>query len=530
MFDARQSLGMNDTPARRISANSLTRHDTSTGLTRRGILGGMGALLGSAAAPAWAHTETGPRQHDLYPYTFDRSYIQGAIQPFMQTSIYRGNVLSVPMIDLAFSKEGAIPPHLWGMLYEGWQPAMEEEGLSVFLQGLENRGDANARKRIYMTAMTPDLYPAQYQRKVRAFLEELFGTENEGVPLMERYYDGYWDMYWDLHLGVRGDDIPDEVREIGDAFNAVIGFWDPREEVVYENYMRVRELRDTLRSWIDERVQAVVDNEIDNPEATFVHYWAVNGEFGPDFRREDIVFECFHNFLAFSQWGNTLYRVMGTLAEDGGDEAVRTAYRATMSGDPEARGENGLSALDRLVMELFRMISPNSGSLSTTAETQQGITGMSFIIHPHPEASRAHRHWEHPDAFDPDRYQTSVTADEVDEGRCQAIGFSRCPFSGASLRAQDGRNVEMPSSGFGTVHAIVDGQPAPLVDEAGYAPFGFGYRRCAGEWLTVDFIKDLLRVAWEEDLRFSRFAVEDPTPLPVGPVVVIEDDIGFSRP
>ena len=67
-------------------------------------------------------------------------YIHGAIEPFTRTSIYQGQRLGLPMIDLAFSKEAAIPPHLWGMLYEGWRPEMEEEGLSVFLQGLENRG------------------------------------------------------------------------------------------------------------------------------------------------------------------------------------------------------------------------------------------------------------------------------------------------------------------------------------------------------------------------------------------------------
>jgi hypothetical protein len=72
-------------------------------------------------------------------------------------------------------------------------------------------------------------------------------------------------------------------------------------------------------------------------------------------------------------------------------------------------------------------------------------------------------------------------------------------------------------------------RPHPLVDHAGFAAFGFGYRRCAGEWLTIDFVKDVLRHAWAEDLAFVRLDVEDPEPLPVGPVVVIEDDIGFTR-
>jgi hypothetical protein len=497
--------------------------------SRRAVLGGLGAaLLGSGAAPAWAHTETRRGQHGVYPADFAADYIQNAIEPFLRTSIYEGDRLTLPMIDLSFGKEAAIPPHLWGMLYDGWRPQMEEEGLSVFIQGLENRGEANARKRIYMSALTPDLYERHYRDKVRLFLETLFASDNAGAPLMARYYEEYWDLYWDLHLGARGEEIPEEVRAIGDSFNAVIGFWDPRREVVYENYMRVRELRDGLRDWIDRRLQMVLDGEIDDPEATFVHYWAVNGGLGPDFRREDVVFECFHNFLAFSQWGNTLYRVMEALAPDG-DAAIRAAWERTMEGDPDARdGDDRFTPLDRLVMELFRVISPNDGSLSTLTSTQDGVTGTSFMIHPHPETSRAPFHWSDPDAFDPDRYRRVPTAADIDDGHCARIGLTRCPFAAAALQVEDGRDVSIPSNGFGTVHAVIDGEPAPLVDDAGYAPFGFGYRRCAGEWLTVDFVKDVLRHVWAEDLRFVRLPVDEPQVLPVGPVVTIEDDIGFE--
>jgi cytochrome P450 len=496
--------------------------------SRRVFVGGVGAALAGAAVPAWSHTETRPGQHGGYPSDFKTDYIRNVIRPFLETSIYEGERLTLPMIDLAFGKEAAIPPHLWGMLYDGWEPDMEEEGLSVFIQGLENRGEANARKRIYMSALTPDLYEAHYRPKVQAFLDDLFDPENEGEPMMSRYYDGYWDMYWDLHLGVRGDDIPQEVRDIGDSFNAVIGFWDPRREVVYENYMRVRELRPALREWIDARVQAVLDGDIENPEATFVHYWAVNGGLGPDFRREDVVFECFHNFLAFSQWGNTLYQVMTVLAPDG-DPEVREAWRQTMEGDPDTADDGPFTPLDRLVMELFRTISPNSGSLSTLASTQDGVTGTSFVIHPHPETSRDERHWLEPDTFDPERYRGAPTAARIDEEHCEAIGFARCPFSGAGMRVEDGRDVELPSNGFGTVHARIDGEAAALVDDAGYAPFGFGYRRCAGEWLTVDFVKEVLRHAWTEDIRFERLEVAEPERLPVGPVVTIEDDVAFRR-
>ena len=49
------------------------------------------------------------------------------------------------------------------------------------------------------------------------------------------------------------------------------------------------------------------------------------------------------------------------------------------------------------------------------------------------------------------------------------------------------------------------------------------------EWLMVEVIKGWWRVAWDEDLHFNRLEVADPTPLPVGPVVVVDAAIGFTR-
>ena len=80
-------------------------------------------------------------------------------------SIYEGERLSLPMIDVEFTKENALPYDLWGLLSESWKPA-PEDGVTVFLQGLEKRGPDNRRKRIYMSAVTPDLYRPMYGDKV----------------------------------------------------------------------------------------------------------------------------------------------------------------------------------------------------------------------------------------------------------------------------------------------------------------------------------------------------------------------------
>jgi hypothetical protein len=307
----------------------------------------LGSALPSAAEPgipALAHTDTWPGQGPDVADAFDRAYIEGAVEPFARRRIYAGERLALPMIELAFGKEAAIPQHLWGMLYDGWRPNMQEEGLSVFLQGYQNRGPHNARKRIYASALTPDLYRPMYAAKVGAFLDRLFDRRNAGQPLMRHYYAQYFDLYWDLHLGVTGDAVPFEVRQIGNSFNAVIGYWDPRLPVVHENYMRVRALREPLRAWIDARVQDVIDGMVARPESTFVHYWLRNGQQSENFRRKDIVFECFHNFLAFSQWGNALYNIMERLDQGGGDPGCQVLVPADHGRHPRQGGRIGLHA------------------------------------------------------------------------------------------------------------------------------------------------------------------------------------------
>lgn len=205
----------------------------------------------------------------LFPPTFDSDYIDGAVVPYLLSGTYVGERPALPLIDLTLSKENAIPPHFWGVLYDEWAPN-PEEGVSVFIQGYEQRGPDNARKKIYLSATTPDLYAAKYAGKVRSFLARLFDEANAGTPLMRKYYEDYFDdLYWDLHLGVTGEGIPPEVRQVRASFIAVIGYWFPTSEIVHESVMRVRELRPLLKEWIAGRVQAVENGDVPDPEGTF---------------------------------------------------------------------------------------------------------------------------------------------------------------------------------------------------------------------------------------------------------------------
>jgi hypothetical protein len=79
------------------------------------------------------------------------------------------------------------------------------------------------------------------------------------------------------------------------------------------------------------------------------------------------------------------------------------------------------------------------------------------------------------------------------------------------------------------VFAVTDGKPDPICDYAGFAPFGFGYRRCPGEQMTIDVFADFLRKVSRDKIVFHNLHQPTPGRVPVGPGAVVDDDIGFSR-
>ena len=154
----------------------------------------------------------------------------------------------------------------------------------------------------------------------------------------------------------------------------------------------------------------------------------------------------------------------------------------------------------------------------------------SYIVTPQPATSFDPRHWRNPLAFDPDRYRSVPTSDQIDEAKCQQIGLAKCPFDLTSFEVADGRKASIRNSGFGTVFSVVDDRPLPVCDYAGFAPFGFGYRRCPGELLTVEVFSDFLRKVWNDKIEFSKLGLPNPERRPgPGSSSVVEDDMSFLR-
>ena len=475
------------------------------------------------------------------PSNFDQDYVEHVLIPFFLTSVFEGEPPLLPVINVTMSKENAFPAEFLGLIYKGWNPS-REEGVTVFLQGLEYRGENNLRKRIYMSAVTPDLYPLVYRNKIIGFFDQLFDEKNAGKPFIRHYLDYYFDIYWDLHVGVKGSAVPAEIRQTGDSFNTVLAYLNPMQQIVYENYMKVRANIDLLKGWIDERVEDVNNRRIPGAEQTFVHYWLKNAGDGEHFSKQDIVFECFHNFVALSQWGKTLYEIMSRLRKDGGDPDVQASFVKTMTSDYDQANNTPYTPLKLFVMELFRTIASNAGSISTINDSRRSVYGASpfqmlgfpyerhsYIVTPHPATSFSPQHWRNPLAFDPERYKSVPTSDQIDEGKCEQTGLAKCPFDITSFAVADGRKASIRNSGFGTVFGVVDDRPMSVCDYAGFAPFGFGYRRCPGELLTIEVFSDFLRKVWRDKIEFGKLGLPNPEMVPTGPASVVADDMSFRR-
>jgi len=152
---------------------------------------------------------------------------------------------------------------------------------------------------------------------------------------------------------------------------AYLAYRDPTQQIVYDNYVVVRKNLDFLKSWISDRLADLESGRTPQPQKIFGWYWLANSVHSEHFNHEDVVFECFHDFVALSQWGHSLHNTMVTLLGVGGDDEARRAFASTMAGDFRNSAGGAFPPLTRLVMEFFRKMSPNGGSISTLTETRR---------------------------------------------------------------------------------------------------------------------------------------------------------------
>ncbi|WP_026256561.1 hypothetical protein [Mycobacterium sp. 155] len=93
---------------------------------------------------------------------------------------------------------------------------------------------------------------------------------------------------------------------------------------------------------------------------------------------QKIVFECFHNFVAFSQWGNSLYNVVARLDRDGGDPQTEDWHSRTMSGPFDSPDGSAFPPPERFVMELVRTISRTGEAFPRSRNHRAAVRAAPF--------------------------------------------------------------------------------------------------------------------------------------------------------
>lgn len=455
--------------------------------------------------------------------------------------------IALPMIETNFKKSGGMASHLRGLLWDDWKAPSENEGTSIFLADYDNRGENNLKKKAYLSGLTNEIYEQHYEHKIKAFFTEMLSSENQNKPLMQVYEDGYLNLYWDLHLQVKPNEIPDFAKKIGLDFIKCGAIFTPiipgNAELALEfkrSYEYVRNNRPALLNWVSENVQKVRQSPSDYT-GCFVYYWLENdGEGTSAYSDADITFECFHNYLALSQWGHTIYRTIELLRIDNESEdsvAIRQRFEDAML-QSNIQDAHGFTPLDYFTFELFRFIVPNGGSLSSFEGFGQYSEDVAEImVHSHSTMANSPVHWDDAELqdnglykapFNPDRYQNAPLSHEISQDEIRRnTGITGCPFKPSSITTADGRTIE--NNIFGTTYSkTVDGVTCPVIETAGFSPFGFGYRRCPGELLTINVFKAFLSHVWEHSIEFHKLDQPFLKSMPVAPGTFITDNIGMT--
>jgi hypothetical protein len=74
------------------------------------------------------------------------------------------------------------------------------------------------------------------------------------------------------------------------------------------------------------------------------------------------------------------------------------------------------------------------------------------------------------------------------------------------VRVRTAARGELTNSVCCTIYSRAGGRTPPVAHFAGCAPSGFGYRRSAGEQLTVQVVAGFLRIVSERELTFHQLA------------------------
>lgn len=396
-----------------------------------------------------------------------------------------------PLIDsygYKYNKFRSVPDSI--IYYLGYNPntvSPTQEDWTLFLRNFDDRGYAeengitindpdawqitNWAKKQYMNAFTTDKLQF-YIEKIDSFVTAAFGkiVANK-KPLTSAFQESLIQFFLEIHIGIHV--YPQEVVDYFDNFIRFIGIGDPnnaeRNELVIKGNLAASKVFDYFNLKATESLQ----NE---DKSTIAYWWGLAG-----LSPKSLLFECVHNIVAFSQFTNVIYSVIYTQLNPTNplNPALPNYPNFLQLYVDASSGDDKLN----VVREAYRLLVPNSNSFS---RVETGIPGSP------PSIQARHLHQQimiqnNPGAdlaqlveyftYNPDQYVPDFSANYD-----SIVGL---PVS------NDFTDILQTSARDQETVVQVCTNITPIFPRPTYAPFGLGYRRCAGE-IFVYFVTEKL--------------------------------------
>lgn len=352
------------------------------------------------------------------------------------------------------------------------------EAWTLFLTNFIDRGTSgnpadpmwllvNYQKKVYMNALSLDKLQF-YLEKIESFVNNAFSAVSTyGKPLTSSFSENLVLFFLDMHIGGGGDCYPDFVIKWFSDFVKFVGIGNPTNPERKQLLMYGNTTSPRIFDYFREKNCEVIAKA---DESTIAYWWHLAG-----LSSDALVFECVHNIVAFSQFTNVIYMtVYSKLHPVNPISALLPNYPDFMANYVAAATSN-----DKLnvVREAYRILVPNSlsfslvqpkvpdpsGNVIKSRHLHQAIMVSNQAV---PPANQAFVYF----SYNPGQYNANFSAN-LDGLELLTPNLDILATSVPSPLDQE---------------TIVDpSRPLiPIFPKPTYAPFGLGYRRCAGEMLS----------------------------------------------
>lgn len=459
-----------------------------------------------------------PWDISIIPYKFDQPIPLTIGQP-------SGN--PVNLVPDEFDKRDSVPRSIF--TFFGNDPDRQDPkdfNNTIFLRNLVDRGytkdcdvvlqpweSVNDLKKQYQSALTADKLKF-YLPKLDDFVGKL-RTEviTGGKPLVSTFRQELNVFFLQMHVGY--DIYPEFVLEYFNKFMDFIGAGNPNAPGRNLNIMYGNIKTQDVKDYFATRANIIAQN---GDKSTLIYWWQQSG-----MPQESVIFEAIHNIVAFSQFNNTMYGAAVSTLDKKYNQVPPAPLPPTGLYIPNFFDayHNALTEEEKvgICRETYRILSPNSASFSLAKTTQfPGVRTQSRHIHQQIMLDNT--------VGGPVKY---FTIDPIDN----YPGYTDVDLSDAFLlsletieKYTDAVYVSPKDQEMVSDRVSVDGTPGqyqPVLDRPSYVPFGFGYRACAGQTLSLLVLKKI----FDEFCQIKWVYVESSNfpKVPVAPFKTVYDNI-----